>query len=579
MPGYTTIKSVIAVFLIILVAMYLGSIRSTPTFADETANNSFRNRWMYMQRNLAKEEDINRCIEIMRRGKNAGYNGMILADFKFGALSQQNSQYLKNLDRIKQESERLQFQIVPAVMPFGWSNALLVNDPNMAAGILVKDARFGVTNGVANAITEPPVTIPNNSFENSVGNRLNNWSQDGPGVVTFVDSNTSKSGKKSLRIENPGAVSDATARISVQLPVAPHSYYHISFWVKTENFDSTSSVKIIPYAGPNALNYNNVRIDKTMNWTQMHVVFNSLENNTIRLWLGCWNANTSGKLWFDDIRMEEAGLVNLLKRPGCPVTVRNSDGSVTYKAGSDYIDPVDPKIGLNDGGQHNIYHAPPGIVIPPGSRIKNGDVVLVSYYHPAVFYGSQVPCSLTEPKILDLVRYQSQRLNDLLSPPGFMMSHNEIRVMNRDASDQALGVDAGKLLAWNAQQCISILKVLKSDARFFIWSDMFDPYSNAKKNYYFVKGNLAGSVNGLSKDIIIVNWNYSARQQSLKFFSDLGYSQMISVNCDRGISSVKGWLKSAKSVPGIIGIMYTTWQDDYSKLEDFISTIDNHVAK
>ncbi len=85
-----------------------------------------------MQRNLANQDDVDRLIEIMTRAKNAGYNGMILADFKFGALSLQSPQYLRNLDRVKQESERLHFPIVPAVMPFADSNALIVNDPNMA---------------------------------------------------------------------------------------------------------------------------------------------------------------------------------------------------------------------------------------------------------------------------------------------------------------------------------------------------------------------------------------------------------------------------------------------------------------
>ena len=59
-------------------------------------------------------------------------------------------------------------------------------------------------------------------------------------------------------------------------------------------------------------------------------------NGTVR-----WASGKEGKLWWDDLRIEEIGLVNVLRRPGCPVTVRGENGT-TYEEGRDYEKIVDP---------------------------------------------------------------------------------------------------------------------------------------------------------------------------------------------------------------------------------------------
>ena len=52
---------------------------------------------------------------------------------------------------------------------------------------------------------------------------------------------------------------------------------------------------------------------------------------------------------------------------------------------------------------------------------------------------------------------------------------------------------------------------------------MFDPYHNAVEGpYYLVNGPWTGSWEGLDKDVMVVNWNYGKRDQSLKFFADRG---------------------------------------------------------
>ena len=121
------------------------------------------------------------------------------------------------------------------------------------------------------------------------------------------------------------------------------------------------------------------------------------------------------------------------------------------------------------------------------------------------------------------------------------------------------------MLAENVRQCRELLK----GQRAYVWNDMFDPFHNAVEGpYYLVNGPWTGSWEGLAKDVVIVNWNYGKRDQSLKFFADRGHKQVIAGYYDGGQDTRK-WLESADKVLGVVGIMYTTWRHDYSQMEAF----------
>jgi hypothetical protein len=111
----------------------------------------------------------------------------------------------------------------------------------------------------------------------------------------------------------------------------------------------------------------------------------------------------------------------------------------------------------------------------------------------------------------------------------------------------------------------------------FIWNDMFDPHHNAKDNYYYVEGSLADSWKGLPPDIRIMNWNVDQLKPSLTWFSGLdpkqpvAHPQMIAGFYDKGNGGAEATreLKQAAGIPGIVGMMYTTYNDDYSQLQNF----------
>ena len=109
----------------------------------------------------------------------------------------------------------------------------------------------------------------------------------------------------------------------------------------------------------------------------------------------------------------------------------------------------------------------------------------------------------------------------------------------------------------------------------YVWSDMFDPYHNAKKagRYYLVKGDgpWYGSWQGLDKDVTIVNWNSDPgeRVASPKHFAERGHRQILAGYYDGPVAAINGWLKDSRPFPGVCGVMYTTWQNQYRDLEAF----------
>jgi len=143
-----------------------------------------------------------------------------------------------------------------------------------------------------------------------------------------------------------------------------------------------------------------------------------------------------------------------------------------------------------------------------------------------------------------------------------------------DKLAETSGKTPGEFLADNARKCVQILKAVNTTARVVVWSDMFDPHHNAVDNYYLVNGSLKGSWEGLPKDVVIANWNDDKAAESLKWFAGRGHAQVIAGYYDGGnLDNFRKWDAAAKDVKGVRGFMYTTWQHDYTQLEDYAKAL------
>jgi hypothetical protein len=238
--------------------------------------------------------------------------------------------------------------------------------------------------------------------------------------------------------------------------------------------------------------------------------------------------------------------------------------------GKDFAELRDPKSGQRPWpGSFEVWHEPPRLKLLPDSRIKDGQTLLVDFSHTVTIYDNQVTCCLGHPQVFEVLEKQVRSVEELFSPKSYFLSHDEIRVANWCGSCRKEGRAAGALLADNVRRCVQVIRKINPDSQLCIWSDMFDPSHNARDDFYLVNGNLAGSWEGLPKDMVIVNWNHGKASESLSFFGGRGHDQVLAGFYDSDPRQITSWLAAGNSTRGVNGAMYTTWQNDFSQLEAF----------
>ena len=489
--------------------------------------------WFYYPTNLLPNENVPKLQKLWERAAAAGYTKVLLTDSKFSRLKLMPREYFRNCDRVKQIARDLKIQIIPAEFGVGYSNDLLSNDPNLAEGLPVKDTLFVVHGGEARCEADPPVALDKLAYKDDVV-------QVADGVATIHD--------------NP-----SNARLVYKLVLPKYRCYHVSVQIKTQDYNGRPEIH--PIAGERTLNWQNLGVQPTQDWKQYDVVFDSLDNTDVLLFFGVWG-DAKGTLQWKDWKIEETGLVNVLRRDGAPCTVANASGK-PYVEGRDYEKIVDPKMGVIPWpGEFTSWHEPPVIK----TKLPDGTKLRVSWYYPPIIYDEQVAACISDPKTMQVLADESRQMKQLWGATGYLMSHDEFRCFNWDESCEKRQMTPGAILAENARACTKLIEPQQA----YAWNDMFDPFHNAVKGPYFlVNGPWTGSWEGLDKSVIVMNWNYGKRDDSLKFFADRGHKQILAGYYDGPMSDWGNWLASGRKVKGIVGYMYTTWRNDYSHLEDF----------
>src|SRR4029079_8736412 len=106
----------------------------------------------------------------------------------------------------------------------------------------------------------------------------------------------------------------------------------------------------------------------------------------------------------------------------------------------------------------------------------------------------------------------------------YFMHFDEIRCVNHCAACQKRKLTPGQILADAAQKAVKIMHDTAPEAKLYTWNDMFAPNHNAvERDYYLVKGELHGSWEGLEKEVTVVAWYFSKRDESFDFFSKRGH--------------------------------------------------------
>lgn len=546
--------------------------------------------WCYEQSNLQVDSNLATAIQHLNDAAAAGYTTVLYADSKLEFIDLAIQHYLDNLAAYKAAADSVGIKIIPNIVSPGYANGLLLHDPNLIEGQPCKDVPFTVSGGQADAPTNPATQIVNGGFENHNGDSFPGWNQmDGPGISTFADAG--RTGGTSIRFSNfPDGNAFGNDRIQQTITVDPWTCYSVNFWLKTDAAVPVSQLwGRIFSADPEfrQLTYNTFPISSTQGWTQYHLIFNSQEKTSVYLYLGIWSG-VSGRFWVDDVDIENAGLINLIRRPGAPFKVTSEDGSVTYAEGADYAAVSDPLMGqVGYPGNYDLYHARPQISIPGGSPIQDGATLKLSYYHAAFTDDIKPACALAEPGVFDVITDVLTTIHSVLDPPGVFIGVDEHRVAGWSEPGFTAGTSSGQLLASFTAQVDAIAKGIDPDWTITTWSDMYDAGHNMVADYYLCRGGTQGAINGLPAGWDIANWHFfNDPAPALGAFSAHGNRQILSGYYDNPdfANQMANWLDAAKpylnpqSGGRVFAAMYTTWQSDYGALDGFAQAVRNWEA-
>ena len=530
---------------------------------------ALEHRWIYLMTNLQVAKNADTVCDLIVRAKKAGYNGLVIADTKFQRLGNVPEFYITNARKVMDTAKANGVELIPCVWPVGYASAMLGHDVNLIEGLPVRGAPFVVRNGEARPEAGDANLLPNGSLEGANGDKIAGLTfQDGAGASSFVDASEKHEGGQSVRLENFAKGNEAgNARLVWTLKVQPYHQFLLSGWTRREGLKGLVQAIALDAKGQDLV-VNDISSASTEPWSEFRYSFNSLGNDEIKVYLGVWGGS-AGRIWWDDVAVRDAGLLNVLRRPGCPLKAVTSDGSVLVE-GKDFQTVSDPGLGVKPwAGEYDVEHAAPVIKLLPGSRAKEGDRLAVSFYHAKTGIGNQTAICLSEPKTIEILTEEARRVIELFHPKALFWSHDEIRVGGWCEACQSRKLTPGQILADNARTCDRIQQKLLPGSATYVWSDMFDPSHNAHADYYLTNGSLAGSWEGLPKNAVIVNWNSGGRSSSLPFFAGRGHPQILAGYYDGPVDDIKGWLAEAAKNRGSNGVLYTTWVGNYADLEAF----------
>jgi hypothetical protein len=508
--------------------------------------------WYLHHSYLTNKEEVRKSKALIDKAVAAGYTGAIFWDSSFNMAG--------NEDRLKEVmnyAHQRHLKTMAEVAPFGWSNDVLTVNPNWAEAQRVIGTRFQVTPDghgltVKNSLP-PPADL---------------------GQFSMPDSNVQVVANTATIIDPPG-----NARLRQNVSVQPWRQYHLSLSYKATGAHLGSPMVVVYDAG----NLEKVRfvvyLRSSDKWSDLDYLFNSDDSTQVAVYMGIWGG-AKGTIQFANVRLEETGLVWVVRRDGAPFKLYDSENpSKVFKPGADYDEVVDPEMQPSRHTFSHPYHGPSAFTLPPSTTLKPGQIVAADYYAAAPLANdNQMAMCLTNAGVFQWLSKNAEEVRKVAPPEtGILLAYDELRQANSCLSCRAKNMTAGELLGWNFAETFGIYHQALPDSSFLVWNDMFDPYHNAHDNFFQVEGNLAGSWKGLPREVGILNWNLEKLKDSLTWFSGLDpqqpvrHEQVIAGFYDlpNAAAEARHEVSAAAGIPGIRGMMYTTWKDDYSKLKDF----------
>ena len=162
----------------------------------------FEDRWVYVSRNLSKPEHVQEVADIVKTAKSVDLNGML---FACGVERWHTwpADRKARLAEIKRVCDAAGVEIIPIIWSVGYGGY----DPAYAAALPCTNVPFTVKGGKAVFAGGGMGEFANAGFDEppKKPNVAPGWAwTDGPGKVSFIDTDVKAGGTASLRMENYG---------------------------------------------------------------------------------------------------------------------------------------------------------------------------------------------------------------------------------------------------------------------------------------------------------------------------------------------------------------------------------------
>ncbi len=530
------------------------------------------NLWVHLaNRGLGSDEELLFTSNVIVHAARAGMKEVVWSgglDNYWMWSNERKARFLK----AKQIAAENGIGIVPMIWSTGYATMCGVDGgliesvfmPNMPyvakGGKLVPDKGNGqlLANGGFERLAKSP-------------NRFEAWSAEKPGLISFVDTETFRSGKSSIRMEpGPGKDQYDHARLSQHVALKPGRLYRASAWFKVSGLNTASGhLRLQVYLdktekGP-GMNGGKTAYDvkEEDGWKEVAFEFATGESAGARIWCGTWGAK-EGKFWVDDVSVEEIGLKAIAQREDSPRTIRSAATGKAYEFGKDWLNPA------SKWSSKGIEFP-----LPKGSAIKEGEKVLLDTYIPGRSGPKmQISSCMSDPKLYELFRKSAETLEELLHPNKWFLSLDEVRNGGTCPLCEARKTDMAHILGECVLKQHEIIRSVHPGAEIYAWSDMFDPFHNAKDKVCGCKGTFVGIWDLIPHDVIMVLWHGGVLDKTVPFFTERGFRVMGSVCCDsKKLDMVEKWKTAVNSAPGSKGFMYTTWRRDFDQLDEFARRI------
>ena len=274
-----------------------------------------------------------------------------------------------------------------------------------------------------------------------------------------------------------------------------------------------------------------------------------------------------------------------------PILVTDEIGQKVYKEDVDYIitfakieSPFYDKVIYGEGEpagyplrRGESYDPPTTIRRTLNSKIENGQTVKVtfSYIGPDPWSVYKARYCRSDPRLHTdgpnnyIWRWCVQPIT-YLDADVFNLEMDEIRVFAWDKRCLNSGKSRSQIFADDIKYYYETIKKNQPNAQIMMWSDMLDPYHNARL-YRTEKASDILSGYGMS-DIIMVPWNYRFANESIDFFNSKGFSIIASSQQKINKLSVSPiWAKYLRdrfeNSGKLFGLMHAPWDYDYDSID------------